>query len=285
MIQLKIAETVFSMTCDLPYQSILPGNTYETFLSSAHPDVRIRFLFKKKVDFKPRARDKLISRGFSSLYHYEGGVVLVSGLPEMPGMVIFFRNNFCDVEAFFSHVCDHVDPCEVVSSLPEYPPLRIALNCLMARRGGLLVHGCGIVDEGKGYLFTGHSDHGKSTMARLWGDKAVVLGDEITALVDGDGLFRIYGTPWPGEYSKVSYGGALLDKVFFLHPSNKNVARPVRGATAGAMLLARSFAPIWERTGMESTLDAVTRLMQEVPYYDLGFLPDGDVVEFVRGLK
>ena len=285
MIQLKIAETVFSMTCDLPYQSILPGNTYETFLSSAHPDVRIRFLFKKKVDFKPRGRDKLISRGVSSLYRSEGGVVLVSGLPETPSMVVFFRNNFSDVEAFFSQHWNSVGPAEVLSSLPEYPPLRLALNCLMARRGGLLVHGCGIVHADKGYLFAGHSDHGKSTMARLWGDNAVVLGDEFSALVDGDGRFRIYGTPWPGEYTKVSYGGAPLNKIFFLSHAHKNVARPVRGATAAAMLLARSFAPIWERTGMDSTLDTVTRLLQEVPCYELGFFADEHVVDFVRGLE
>jgi hypothetical protein len=285
MIQLKIAQTVFSMTSDVPCQVILPSTTYEPFLTSASPDVRIRFMFKNKVDFNPRTKYKLMSRGFSSLYLAEGDVVLVSGLLEKPAMVIFFRNNFYDVEAFFSHVFDRVDPCEVVSSLPEYPPLRIALNCLMGRRGGLLVHGCGIVDNDKGYLFTGHCDHGKSTMARLWGDKAVVLGDEITALVDGDGHFRIYGTPWPGEYSKVSYGGAPLNKVFFLRHSDKNEARPVRGATAGAKLLARSFTPIWDRIGMESTLDAATNLLNQVPCYDLGFFPDEHVVDFVRDLQ
>ena len=112
-----------------------------------------------------------------------------------------------------------------------------------------------------------------------------MLGDEFSALVGGDGRFTIYGTPWPGEYSKVSYGGAPLNKVFFLRHSDKNLAKPVRGATAGAMLLARSFSPIWERTGMESTLATVNRLLHEVPCYDLGFVPDVDVVEFVRGLK
>jgi hypothetical protein len=286
MMLLKIAEIVFSITCDIPYQSILPGDPYESFLSAARPDVRIRFLFKGKVDFRPRREDKLISKGsFSGLYCTDGGAALISGPPTGPHLVVFFKNNFCDVEAFFSHPWRDGGPPEVLSYLPEYPPLRLALNAAMARRGGLLVHGCGIVDKGKGYLFTGHSDHGKSTMARLWGDKAVVLGDEFTVLVDRDGRFRIYGTPWPGDYSKVSYGGAPLNKVFFLHPSDKNVARPVRGATAGAMLLARSFAPVWERTGMESTLDTVTRLLQEVPCYDLGFFPDQDVVDYVRGLE
>ena len=285
VIQLKIAEIVFSMTYDISYQSSFVDAGYESFLSTVSPDSRIRFIFKSAVNFRPRREDKLLADGSSSLYRSQEGFVLISGVPEAPHLVIFFRNDFRDVEAFFSSMYNNVDPAEVISDLPQYPPLRIALNCLIARRRGLLIHGCGIVDEDKGYLFTGHSNHGKSTMAKLWRNSGGVLGDELAALaIDREGRFRIYGTPWPGEYSKISYGGVSLRKIFFLSHSRKNTAKRVYGAEAGAMLLARSFAPTWDRTGMESTLDAVTALLRQVPCYDLGFFPDDSVVDFVRGL-
>ncbi len=284
--KLKIAEIVFSMTCDIRYESTFVGADYESFFSSISPDVRIRFVFKSEVDFRPSGEDKLIGDGSSSLYRSQEGFVLVSGVPKAPRMVIFFRNDFSDVEAFFPRIYNDIDPADLIPDLLQYPPLRIALNCLIARRGGLLVHGCGIVDKKKGYLFAGHSNHGKSTMARLWSNSGDVLGDELMALaIDGEGLFRIYGTPWPGEYSKTSYGGVSLRKIFFLSPSLKNTAKRVRGAAAGAMLLARSFAPTWDRACMESTLDAVTDLLRQVPCYELGFFPDDTVVDFVRDLE
>jgi hypothetical protein len=143
----------------------------------------------------------------------------------------------------------------------------------MAQRRGLLVHGCGVVDDGK------------STMARLWGERAVVLGDEIMALLYREGSSRLYGTPWPGDYARAAYGGVPLDKIFFLDHSPTNIVASAGGVTAGSMLLARSFAPLWDRDGMELTLDTVGRLVQDVPCYELGFVPDAEVVDFVRGIE
>ena len=158
------------------------------------------------------------------------------------------------------------------------------MNYLIARRGGLLVHGCGVVDRGKGYLFAGHADHGKSTIAKLWGNKAEVLGDEIVAVIAEDGGCRIYGTPWHGDYPHVSYGGLPLEKIFFLRHSEKNFVTAVTGATAGSYLLARSFSPLWDREATAFALGAADRLVNQVPCYELGFLPDDRVVEFVRDL-
>ena len=49
---------------------------------------------------------------------------------------------------------------------------------------GLMLHACGIVQNGKGYIFAGPSNAGKSTLSRLWAkaSEATILGDECLVL-------------------------------------------------------------------------------------------------------
>jgi len=51
------------------------------------------------------------------------------------------------------------------------------------------------------------------------------------------------------------------------------------------MLLVRCFPPLWDAEGMRFTLDFCAHLVGEVPCYELGFVPDGSVVDFVRCVK
>jgi ABC-type glutathione transport system ATPase component len=76
--------------------------------------------------------------------------------------------------------------------------IKIMLASALAKRGGLLVHGVGLVQEGRAALFVGHSGAGKSTLGGLWRDAGgTVLADELVAVWPGeDGMWRAAGTPW-----------------------------------------------------------------------------------------
>ena len=54
---------------------------------------------------------------------------------------------------------------------------------------------------------------------------------------------------------------------------------------AASMLLARSFAPIWYEEGINQALDVIEQIVCQVPCYDLGFIPDTSVIDYVRNLK
>lgn len=89
-----------------------------------------------------------------------------------------------------------------VYPFPLAPPLdRILLAHYLARRGGLLLHGCGVAQDGVGHVFVGQSGAGKTTLARLWAEQgdATVLGEECLILRKKDSRFWVYGTPWTGE--------------------------------------------------------------------------------------
>jgi hypothetical protein len=148
----------------------------------------------------------------------------------------------------------------------------------------MLIHACGIIDGERGYLFAGNSTHGKSTIARLWKDQALVLNDDRIVIREKEGHLWMYGTPWHGAFDVVSPEGVPISKIFFLRHGAENFAVPQRGAQAGAMLLTRSFPPLWDRQGMQYTLGLCHRVTKEIPCYELGFVPDQSAVDFIRSL-
>jgi hypothetical protein len=145
-----------------------------------------------------------------------------------------------------------------------------------------MVHACGIDDGGRGYLFAGNSTHGKTTTARLWRDQATILNDDRIVLRQREGRTWMYGTPWHGDYRQVSPQGVPLEKIFFLRHGEENRASRVAGVAAASMLLARCFPPLWDAEGMGFSLDFCAQVVDSVPCYELGFVPDERAVEYVR---
>ena len=80
------------------------------------------------------------------------------------------------------------------------PIVEVCLLSRLALDGGLLLHAAGLTIQEEGYIFTGNSGTGKSTIAQFFADRgALVLSDErlIIRKIADDVLF--YGTPWVGS--------------------------------------------------------------------------------------
>jgi hypothetical protein len=86
--------------------------------------------------------------------------------------------------------------------------LRILYSFFLLKNNGFLIHSSGILKDRQGYLFSGHTGSGKTTIARLsclhrdffieGGNKneGGILSDEVVAVKNN----RIYGTPFWGEF-------------------------------------------------------------------------------------
>jgi hypothetical protein len=72
--------------------------------------------------------------------------------------------------------------------------------------------------------------------------------------------------------------------MFFLKHGEKNSAVPRKGAEAVSMLLTRSFPPLWDQNGMDYTLGLLDRMASKLPCYELHFLPDKKIIDFVRNV-
>lgn len=164
----------------------------------------------------------------------------------------------------------------------EFPLSEVLMVYLLSMGRGLMIHACGISDNGRGLLFPGNSTDGKTTIAMQWKASASVLNDDRIILRQSEKGFLMYGTPWHGDLSDVSAEGVVLESVNFLSHGDGNVSRRVKGAQAVSKLLRRSFLPLWSSEGMEFSLDFCRELENSVPFHDIQFFPDRRIVEYIR---
>ena len=175
---------------------------------------------------------------------------------------------------------------EQVSIAPfDYPLDEVVMINFLARGRGVILHSCGVADDGRGLLFAGVSGAGKSTLAKLWEKTdATLLSDDRIIVRRINGRFRMYGTPWHGDADIASPESVPLERLFFTEHASRNYVREVSPTYAAARLLVRCFPPFYDREGMEFTMDLLSQIAEEVPCCELGFVPDTGIIDFVRGL-
>ncbi|MHC5082187.1 MAG: hypothetical protein ACYTHN_24545, partial [Planctomycetota bacterium] len=144
------------------------------------------------------------------------------------------------------------------------------LSTALAERGGLLVHGAGIVREGRGYAFLGLSGAGKSTVAVL--SQGALLADDGLILRQGKEGFRIFATPFcqlrkENSWEKgVALGSAPLEGLIFLEKGAEHGLRPLAKPEAASILLQqlihyfRLFPDGAAEKGFHTVVDLVERV-------------------------
>lgn len=219
--------------------------------------------------------------GVWRLYHVGGGLaIVIPGAQDTPYSVALLQSDLRQGQIFVRHADDGtpaVDPL-------LFPLTEVLMVCLLSQFDGLMVHACGIADGGKGYLFAGKSTNGKSTMAGLWRDQARILSDERIIIRRRNGRFWIFGTPWHGELNLFSPHGVPLDKLFILEHGRANRAVPEEPGLGLSELLARSYLPFWDADWMGQVLGFARDLVADIPPRTLAFVPNQEIVEFVRDL-
>lgn len=76
--------------------------------------------------------------------------------------------------------------------------LRVLYAWLGIDRHMLLLHASGIISNGRGFVFYGHSGSGKTTVTTFSLDRTV-LSDDIVIVKKVDGVYRVFGVPFRGD--------------------------------------------------------------------------------------
>jgi hypothetical protein len=165
----------------------------------------------------------------------------------------------------------------------EYPLEDLLFRHLLADHGALLVHACGVSWRGRGYLFVGSSGAGKSTTARLWRRAgATILNDDRVVLEAGRDGVLIHPTPWFGEHPEVGGEAVRLRAVYLLRQGDAVSLEPLRPVKAAALVLAKSFPPLWDPERVDKTLATLDRVCRQVPCGWLTVPKDARAVEWVQ---
>jgi hypothetical protein len=167
---------------------------------------------------------------------------------------------------------------------PFFHPLGVLLFVYLAHyKGGIMIHASGVKDGESGYLFTGLSGIGKSTMAGIWKKcGGEVINDDRLILTPTSLGFTMHNTPMP--YYSDKDRRATLTRIFLLKQSPENYCQQLTGSTALVRLLANCIQHFHTDAMVKSHLLILEQLITLVPVYELGFKPDEDVVELIRAL-
>ena len=163
------------------------------------------------------------------------------------------------------------------------PIVEVCLLSRLALDGGLLLHAAGLTVQEEGYIFTGSSGAGKSTIAQFFSNRgALVLSDErliVRKVADG---FRFYGTPWVGSGNYAHNAHASLTQLYCIsHGTEQHTISPLSPRAVSQELLRQCFLPLWSRDALETTLATVTDLVRQIHCRALAPLQSPDVVDFV----
>ena len=164
------------------------------------------------------------------------------------------------------------------------PTDQIILVPILAERQACLVHSAGLIFNGAGLLFVGHSEAGKSTMVKLLRDESEILCDDRIILRRWPDGIKIHGTWSHGEIPDVSPASAPLRALLFLEKAPHNALVPMTPGEVARALPQYVIKALAGREWWMKTLDLVERVAREVPAYRVQFDKSGEIKQLLRQL-
>ncbi len=177
-----------------------------------------------------------------------------------------------------------IDDSKYVDPLNPALDMLLMLN-ILPNKSGVILHGCGMIVDNNGIVFCGCSGSGKSTLADIWKEHSIILGDERIIVRRIENNFWIYGTPWHKNVQMCSPKRAILKKIYIIEHGTVNKINQLQRTEAISKLLVRCFPPFYNRESMEQTLSFFDLLIRKIPCYELYFVPNENIINFVRDLK
>lgn len=161
----------------------------------------------------------------------------------------------------------------------EYPLDGLILYYLTVINGDIMIHASGISNAGHGYIFSGVSGKGKSTMAKLWDNSgARVIHDDRLILRNTGNGYRMFNTP---VYSNDEPREAVLSKIFIIEHGTENILMPLKGANAVTQVMANCIQHNWGADIIARLLGSISIMCGTIPTSKLFFKPDRSVIDLI----
>jgi hypothetical protein len=161
----------------------------------------------------------------------------------------------------------------------EYPLDGLILYYLAALNGDILIHASGVNHEGNGYLFSGISGKGKTTMASLWekcGGK-VIHDDRLILKKTCEG-WKMYNTP---VYDNEISASSKVNKIYIIDHGSENKNIMMKDSAAISAFMTNCIQHNWNHDLISGLLHSVSEICSQVQVSRLSFRPDISIVDYI----
>lgn len=164
-------------------------------------------------------------------------------------------------------------------SLTLFPTDQILLARLLAEREGVILHSAAMEIGGRGFVFLGHSEAGKSTTVTQLREMGTILCDDRNIVRRENMGFRLYGTWSHGDVPEVSGTHTpRLAALFFLRQARENRAIPLPDqAEVFKRLVPLVVRPLATSGWWQRVMETMENLVRTVPAYELRLDKSGEV--------
>lgn len=160
--------------------------------------------------------------------------------------------------------------------------LRIVHTLLLARSGGFLLHASSAVRNGKAFLFSGVSEAGKTTMARLAPSDAALLTDEASYVRKVGARYLAYGTPFAGDLGEPGKNiSAPIAALYLLEKAAENRIASIEPAEAVQRLMRNILFFAHDAELVSLVFESACAFVAAVPVFQLSFFPDQRVWKLI----
>lgn len=215
------------------------------------------------------------SDNFWSVYRQNGDMLLITNFPESPsGKKAMLKFSFAlrEWDLWIENAGSETDPL-------EYPLDGLILYYLTAINSDIMIHASGVYYNGHGYLFSGVSGKGKTTMANLWDNiGAQVIHDDRLIIRNIEGVFRMYNTP---VYKNDIPNNSAIDKIFLIEHGDENKMTTLREASSVSQVIANCIQHNYSQEMIARFLGSVSMMCSKIPVATLSFKPDRSIIEYI----
>ena len=146
------------------------------------------------------------------------------------------------------------------------------------KKNDIIIHSSGVLKNGKGYMFFGPPESGKSTIAGL-SDKYEVLNDDMNLVHIKGNEISFEGIPFNPRQLELSGKSGPLSMIFSLHKNEKVKIEKGTSEEFAKSVIPEVFLPLTllsedRKKAFKYLLKSVKKLGEMIPYYRLYFKKD-----------
>ncbi len=288
---ITVADYRFLISTDVPDVILSLEDGYEHYITKPQDnyDVQIKVHSKIPDEFRnsvekfkaPIKLDDKQSPSFWNICEFEGKSLIFTSHPtsqKFPFLAAMFNKEATIWDIYCTP--ELTEDGKLSLSPWLYPMGPLVWYYVAANHGGIMIHSSGVTDGTNGYLFSGVSGVGKSTMANLWAKKRarVINDDRLILRYNGENIV-MYNTPM---YYRDQPRKTVLNNIFLISHSTTNWAKPLQGIAAVTRLMAFCIQHNYDKHLVNNQLTNLTTVSQNVSIFEMGFVPDTNVVNFIK---